>query len=503
MSDVRFGRSPQRTWYLSTSHFTRNDGITVSNENEVMVKSTRYCQRCDEEIEVSPAEVDCPRCGNRLSAWTDDATLDLEQTHVLDSPAEDPEPAEKTVSQQFANYQIDRFLGQGGMARVYLATHLSLQRPCAIKVLRPSTLERNDRAAESFLSEARLSAAINHPHAVTLYTIGQCDGQNFLEMEYVHGKTLGRLVQEQGKLDPLQATTLMFQISSALAAAHDLGMIHRDIKPANVMVTKAQLAKLADFGLAKQIQTDRPVAGEALSGTPSYMAPELFRGRAASTQSDVYAMGVTYFSLLTGHLPIEAPSINELVRFHSKNDVLRILDVESDKLPAGVVRVLQKSLGRDVTKRYAHGCELRDDLRAALGGLRSIDSLLQEALTGSLMRPEFDGQRHHVRVKLADGRNQTVTVECVEDTETLEEIIRVFSVCGPTSANYYERALHLNAAMCHGAIGIETVSGAPHFVMVNSYPRATCDPQEIRSSLEEVAKYADQVEHLLTGEDRF
>ena len=112
-------------------------------------------------------------------------------------------------------------------------------------------------------------------------------------------------------------------------------------------------------------------------------------------------------------------------------------------------------------------------------------------------------QRYHVRVGLPDGRNQIVSIECVEDAETHEEIVRVFSVCGPTSASYYERALHLNAAMSHGAIGIEMVSGIPHFVMVNSYPRATCDPHEIRTSMMEVAKYADQVERLLTGEDHF
>jgi serine/threonine-protein kinase len=295
----------------------------------------------------------------------------------------------------------------------------------------------------------------------------------------------------------------MYQISSALAFSHDMGMIHRDIKPANVMVTKTQLAKLADFGLAKQIAADRPVVGEALSGTPSYMAPELFRGHSASTQSDIYAMGVTYFSLLTGRLPVDQPSIGEFVQFHSRHDVRRLIDFDGERLPAGVVEVLQKSLGRDVSERYENGSELRDELRAVLGGLRSLESMLNEALAGSSMRPEFNGQRYHIRVRLPDGRNQLVSVECVEDAETNEDIVRVFSVCGPTSASYYERALHLNAAMSHGAIGIETVSGTPHFVMVNSYPRATCDPHEIRTSITEVAKYADQVEDLLTGEDHF
>ncbi|MCS7470185.1 protein kinase [Stieleria sp. ICT_E10.1] len=469
----------------------------------MMARSTRYCQRCNEKYDVAPTEVICPQCGNRLSDWIDGSTVDLDQTNQLEFLVEDQEPAEELVGQPFANYQIEGFLGQGGMARVYLATHRSLQRPCAVKVLRPSTLQQGDRAIESFLSEARLSAAINHPHAVTLYTLGHSDGRDFLEMEYVDGKSLERLVLEQGKLNPLQATTWMFQVSSALAVAHDLGMIHRDIKPANVMVTKTQIAKLADFGLAKQIANDQPLVGEVLSGTPNYMAPELFRGHAASIQSDIYAMGVTYFYLLTGRLAVDTSSIGELVRFHSKHDLLRLLDFEAERLPAGIANVMKKSLGREVSQRYGHACELRDDLRAVLGGLRSLESMLTEALAGSSMLPEFDGQRYHVRVTLPDGRNQIVSVELDEDAETHEEIVRVFSICGPASASYYERALHLNAAMSHGAIGIESVSGIPHFVMVNSYPRATCDAHEIRTSIAEVAKYADHVEDLLTGEDHF
>ncbi len=170
------------------------------------VRPTRHCPQCNEDHDVDPDEMNCPHCGVRLSAWINDPTVDLEATNELESFAEDQEPAEKLVGQPFANYQIERFLGQGGMARVYLATHQSLQRPCAVKVLRPSTLVRGERAIESFLSEARLSAAINHPHAVTLYTLGHCDGRQFLEMEYVDGKTLDQLVREHGQLNPLQAT---------------------------------------------------------------------------------------------------------------------------------------------------------------------------------------------------------------------------------------------------------------------------------------------------------
>ena len=178
---------------LAGSASERSAQLLEARMNVVMVKSTRSCQRCNDKFDVSATEMNCPQCGDRFSAWINDPTLDLGETNEHESLAEDREPAGKLVGQQFANYQIERFLGQGGMARVYLATHLSLQRPCAIKLLRPSTLERGERAIESFLCEARLSAAINHPHAVTLsaainhphavtlYTLGHSDGRHFLE----------------------------------------------------------------------------------------------------------------------------------------------------------------------------------------------------------------------------------------------------------------------------------------------------------------------------------
>ncbi|MBP85771.1 MAG: hypothetical protein CMJ64_03495 [Planctomycetaceae bacterium] len=114
----------------------------------------------------------------------------------------------------------------------------------------------------------------------------------------------------------------MLQVSSALAAAHDMGMIHRDIKPANVMVTSSRMAKLADFGLAQRVSSKGAAAGGFLCRTPHYMAPELFTGHAATTRSDIYAMGVIFFSLLAGRLPVETQSMNELICYHAKTDVL-------------------------------------------------------------------------------------------------------------------------------------------------------------------------------------
>ena len=200
---------------------------------------------------------------------------------------------------------------------MYRAQDLALERPCAIKVLRKTTLQRDTEAVASFLAEARSAAALMHPHVVTIHTIGEHRGRHFIEMEYIDGPSLADHVRATCRLEPLDATNFMVQICSALEVAHDKGMVHRDIKPANVMIARSAHAKLADFGLAKRLAKS-PGPNILLSGTPSFMAPELFRGKPASKASDVYAVGVTYFSLLTGSLPVAAKSVDDLLKFHER-----------------------------------------------------------------------------------------------------------------------------------------------------------------------------------------
>lgn len=469
-----------------------------------MLETKRYCRSCNQHFEVEATSELCPVCDTQLVSWRDGQTVELDTVSFTkaDSLNEAAEPPESLVGQRLANYQIERFLGQGGMARVYLAKHLTLERPCAIKVLRPITIKRDKDAAEAFLAEARSAAALVHPHVVALHTIGEAEGRHYIEMEYVSGESLGRLLERSGVLDPLEATRLMLQISSALAAAHAVGMVHRDIKPGNVMVTTARDAKLADFGLAKRLTTNQPVGGGMLCGTPNFMAPELFTGRPATTQSDIYAMGVTYFSLLVGRLPVETQSINELVRFHHRGTEIDIDPIGAD-LPAGVVRILQRALSKEGSARHEDAAALYEELAAMFGSLRPLRSLLEEAFRGAAVEITEHDERFAIRVALASGREQTVYVEIGEDAESRESIVRAFSICGRATEDYYERALQLNSTISHGSVAIQSIDGDPHFVMVNAYPQATCDPKEIRASVLEIAKHSDEVEHLLSGEDRY
>ena len=468
-------------------------------------QSVLFCHGCNEKFAVPVDSRNCPQCGLTLAVPSDESTLDYEDmaargTYMAGTDGA-TEADDSLVGRQLGLYDINAFLGKGGMARVYRARHLMLERACAIKVLNPQLVERNPEYIDMFLSEARAAASLVHPNVVTIHTIGHDDGLHYIEMEYVLGRSLQRFIESSGKPDPTQATNFMVQVSSALAEAHRMGMIHRDLKPANVLVTSSAVAKLADFGLAKRVVgAGRSSAGRLVSGTPHYMAPELFDGHPADKRSDVYAMGVTYFYLLTGRLPYVDQSFTDLAIRHATDPVPDIREIRDD-VPADAVTVVLTCMAKDPKDRYADASELHAEVKAVYGGLRSIESLLREALADTPIHVQHTGDRYMAEIQLLGGRSQTVFVESCTAEAISERVVKMYSVCGPASESFYERALELNAVIPHGSIAIEKIAGVPHFVIGNTYPRATCDPEEVRRSVLTIAQHADDVERLLTGGD--
>lgn len=180
-----------------------------------MTHTNRYCRLCDQQYAVERSCFSCPECNTALVPWDGESTVELETVDFssISPVADESEPPEALLGRRLANYGIQQFLGQGGMARVYRARHLTLERPCAIKVLRPATIGRDNELADAFLAEARAAASLVHPHVVALHTIGQSEGRQYLEMEYVNGQSLGRMLDQHGVLKPLEATRLMLQVS--------------------------------------------------------------------------------------------------------------------------------------------------------------------------------------------------------------------------------------------------------------------------------------------------
>ena len=412
----------------------------------------------------------------------------------------DPAIHDDLVGTRLDLYEIRSLLGRGSMGAVYLAWHERLHRSCAIKVIAPGLVRAEPQRLEMFLSEARSAARLNHPNIVTVHSLGEDRGFHFIEMEYIHGATLYGLLRSQGRLDPLLATKLIGQLAAALSAAHAAGIIHRDVKPDNVMVNEARAAKLADFGLARIFAGDATHPATRMAGTPAYMAPELFRGEPASVASDVYALGVTYFSLLTGNLPFAAESLAELETKHSAEPAPG-LDMPLPHAGAEAEELIHSMLAKETARRPATGVKLVGRLHAIANSLISTVDLVALAMKELDIDWSADAESFEFQVPLAEGRRQRVFAEVAEGVGVGERILTVWTPCAPASADHYDYVLQLNGRLPFGAVSVRPYRGQAYFVMAQNHPRATLDPEEIRASVVHMAEWADRVECRITGED--
>ncbi|MDE2506367.1 MAG: serine/threonine protein kinase [Planctomycetota bacterium] len=396
-------------------------------------------------------------------------------------------------------YQLGSIIGRGSMGRVYRAEHLGLKRPCAIKVMNPGLVERQPQIVGRFWAEARAAARVLHPHVVTIHNLGTERGYHFIEMEYIPGGvSLGERLIKDGPFGAFEASVLVRQVASALDAAHEAGLIHRDVKPANVLLTAAGEAKLADFGLVRQI-SELERAGVPIAGTPTYMAPELFEGVPASRRSDIYAVGVMYYYLLSARLPFASEQLGRLVQLHRQETPLDLRTLVPD-VPDAALAVLERALAKNPADRYATTHEMAVDLKSIIVGLRDADALVRECIEGLDCFVQEGKDTRRILFALPGDRIQEVYIEICSG-EPGERQLEVFSVCGPADPIHYEFALRLNARMAHGSLSIREVDGQPMFVMMRTYSIDTVNPAEIRAALLEIARDSDGVEQKLSSVD--
>ncbi len=433
--------------------------------------------------------------------WTRDTMIVQAGNSNADAASTEIELDELLLPGQVLNiYQCEKLLGRGGMGVVYLARNTSLQRLCALKLLSPRRIQTDIDYVARFENEGRAAAALVHANIVTTHAIGHADDYHFLEMEYVAGNALQHEIDTLGAIGPIRSTAMAVGIASGLAMAHRLGIIHRDLKPDNVLVTPGGIPKIVDFGLAKRV-VGADVDGQALAGTPYFMAPELFEGQPATPATDVYALGVCYYLMLTGRYPFEGDSVNSLMQtiLTAKYTSVRRIN---DAIPLDIAECVSLMLNREPDRRPRDGEAASQLLRAVLGSAQDLDNLIYDAFNGlPNIRWKRDGHdRFLVCLTLRGDRTQTVYIENSEHSPG-DRLLMIYSLCCPASPNFYEEALRLNAVVHHGGISIRDIDGQPHFVMVDTYPRGTVSGEEIRRSVIELGSRADFVEERLTGKD--
>lgn len=279
------------------------------------------------------------------------------------------------IGQKIQNYNVEELLGEGGMGTVYRATDTLLQRSVAVKILHPH-LVRDTTFFERFRNEAILSAKLNHSNVAVLYNFLRDRNENFMVMEFVDGMNLEKLLKQNGGLPLESVLKIMMQTLDGLHHAHEKGILHRDIKPANLMLTRDGIVKLMDFGIARMVGSQRLTRADRIVGTLEYMAPELLDGSEPSVQSDLYAIGVLMYELLSGKMPFEASTDSTLItQILTKKPIP--LRSRINNLPKKVEEILDTLLQKKPEKRYDSAADLRHLLSTIVTPGKVIPQTLQ------------------------------------------------------------------------------------------------------------------------------
>lgn len=265
-------------------------------------------------------------------------------------------------------YKIQSLIGTGGMAAVYLAKDLILDRLVAIKVLRLD-FRQNDDAMRRFRREALSATQLTHPNIVGVYDIGQSQEMNYIVMEYVEGTDLKDYVRQKGALHPIEAVRIMMQIVSAIAAAHQNRIIHRDIKPQNILIDKEGNVKITDFGIAVALSDTSLTQTNTLLGSVHYLSPEQARGGMATIQTDIYALGIVLYELLTGKVPFDGESAVSIALKHFQEPLPTIVNPIA-MVPQSLENIVLKATAKDPMHRYRSCYEMFQDFKTCLDSTR-------------------------------------------------------------------------------------------------------------------------------------
>jgi serine/threonine protein kinase len=337
------------------------------------------CLRCGASL--SPGASFCPRCGTGIPVsrpWSGPtlATPTGANIEVRPDAAEAQLAALRRAT--LGQYEVLVEVGRGGMATVYLAHDLALDRKVAIKVLAPALLLMGEGMVERFKREARTAAALSHPHIIPIYAVKESDQVLYFVMKHVQGRSLDHVIRDVGPLPIAMTQAILAQVGDALGYAHRHGVIHRDIKSANIMLDEEGWAVVTDFGIAKVVQAQGLTVTGVTVGTPTYMSPEQCATEELTGASDQYSLGVVAYEMLTATLPFQDDSIMSVMYAHFNQKPRPVTELRPD-CPPNLADAVMRMLEKDPARRWAS----MDDVVAVCGrpSLRHDDPIRREMIT--------------------------------------------------------------------------------------------------------------------------
>ena len=261
-------------------------------------------------------------------------------------------------------YEILKLLGRGGMADVYLAFDVILNRHVAVKIMK-SDMADDDLARERFKREAEAVTQLSHPNIVDVYDVGEDGDRNYIVMEYVKGYTLKQLIKKRGPIPFKEAVWMMKQLAGALMEAHRNNVIHRDVKSQNVLIKDDGTIKLSDFGIALANGAIQITHEDSVIGSVHYLAPELSKGKQATMQSDIYSLGIVFYELLTGDVPFKGDTPVQVALKHIKEEIPSVRSFNPE-IPQSVENILIKATAKNLNNRYKNIALMLKDLNECL-----------------------------------------------------------------------------------------------------------------------------------------
>ena len=371
---------------------------------------------------------------------------------------------EPPIGQILGSSLVLELVGAGAMGRTFRAHHLNLDREVAVKTLHPEAAA-DPRTLERFRREARAIARLDHPAIVQVFDFDDTHKPPFIVVEFVDGKSLRRLLDEQRRLSPRTVTWTALQLVGALDAAHRSGIVHRDIKPENVLVSRSREVKLTDFGLVRMAAAESISTDGELLGTPQYMSPEQAASEDVDSRSDYYGLGVMLFEMLTGRVPFQQEQLISLLRAHIQKPVPNVRDLCPD-CPAGLADLVHKLMIKDRDRRLTnpdvivdalHGLMSEwEDTPALFPGLTGETGRMRRVATGTLKGEEVAGSGRAARLELAlTGKARKILRELIRNSEADRAAFAVEVIEGLAARGKHDEIARLDPELtvCGGSEG--------------------------------------------------